>query len=244
MLLDLPDQNRFLITVPFSVASDTELESTLEELRARGFVRGLWQSEFVDLSSPLKFSGASADLMVVVDRLVGGQTSAERLTDSIESAYELGGGSCRILIEGDASSLGSSEDIAGRKWARYDYSRQLRCVPCDVEYPEPEPRLFSYNSPLGACPTCEGFGSIQVRDMSCKSCWRWLLTTTFRRKSRSENCRQSIWSCSRKAFRKKILGDWMVFSSGSRDANTKCICVCSTIAGIAILNVQIATETA
>ena len=165
VLLDLPDQNRFLITVPFSVASDMELESTLEELRARGFVRGLWQSEFVDLSSPLKFSGASADLMVVVDRLVGGQTSAERLTDSIESAYELGGGSCRILIEGDASSLGSSEDIAGRKWARYDYSRQLRCVPCDVEYPEPEPRLFSYNSPLGACPTCEGFGSIQVRDM-------------------------------------------------------------------------------
>ncbi len=164
-LMQVSDGSRFLVAVPFRVTSAAELEQRLEEQRNPGFVRGIWQSDFVDLGSQLALERPSAELLVVVDRLTGGQASAERLTDSIEAAYDLGGGCCRVLIESSATEAESVCEIAGRFWLRQDYSRQLRCEKCDLEFPEPEPRLFSYNSPLGACASCEGFGSIQVRDM-------------------------------------------------------------------------------
>jgi len=164
-LMQVTEGRRYLVAVPFRVTSAADLESRLEELRNRGFVRGAWQSDFVDLGDRLSLDGPSDELLVIVDRLTGGRASAERLTDSIESAYDLGGGRCRLLIETDSADAASTCEMAGRLWLQQDYSRQLRCEKCDLEFPEPEPRLFSYNSPLGACATCEGFGSIQVRDM-------------------------------------------------------------------------------
>ena len=53
----------------------------------------------------------------------------------------------------------------GRPWWRLTFSRTLRCDDCGIEYPVPEPRLFSFNSPLGACPQCEGFGNVIDLDM-------------------------------------------------------------------------------
>ncbi len=55
--------------------------------------------------------------------------------------------------------------IDGRPWRRIGFSTQLACEDCGIEYPPPEPRLYSFNSPLGACPECEGFGNVIGVDM-------------------------------------------------------------------------------
>ena len=55
--------------------------------------------------------------------------------------------------------------IDGRPWRRMGFSTQLACEDCGIEYPMPEPRLYSFNSPLGACPQCEGFGNVIGIDM-------------------------------------------------------------------------------
>ena len=86
---------------------------------------------------------------VIVDRLVRGSESPERRLDSIETAFAKGLGRCRILTDaGD--------------WTFYD---GWRCARCGRDYPAPDPRLFRYNSPLGACPTCEGFGRVIDLDL-------------------------------------------------------------------------------
>ena len=59
-----------------------------------------------------------------------------------------------------AGGRGAVFEIDGRPWWRLTFSRTMRCDDCGLEYPEPEPRLFSFNSPLGACPECEGFGNV------------------------------------------------------------------------------------
>ncbi len=59
----------------------------------------------------------------------------------------------------------SARSIDGRPWRRLGFSTQLACEDCGIEYPAPEPRLYSFNSPLGACPECEGFGNVIGIDM-------------------------------------------------------------------------------
>ncbi len=60
---------------------------------------------------------------------------------------------------------GEPVTIDGRTWRRLAFSSALACADCGIEYPPPEPRLFSFNSPLGACPECEGFGNVIGIDM-------------------------------------------------------------------------------
>ena len=72
--------------------------------------------------------------------------------------------SCSWKLRADAAADGI-EMIDGRPFRRHAYSNRFRCDACDLEYPAPEPRLFSFNSPLGACPECEGFGNVIDVDM-------------------------------------------------------------------------------
>jgi len=104
-------------------------------------------------------------LYVIVDRLTAGSTTEERLHDSLETAFEKGQGRCCVLVEAQSPPQGSTIAIDGRPWEVLWFSQQLRCEPCGLDYPRPEPRLYSFNSPLGACPTCEGFGNIIDIDM-------------------------------------------------------------------------------
>ncbi|MEN6450392.1 MAG: excinuclease ABC subunit UvrA [Thermoguttaceae bacterium] len=124
----------------------------------------------------------------VVDRLVAGSTADSRLRDSLETAFTKGRGRCCVFIEersdgrsealSPKSESGDAErvsplvplpsplvEIDGRPWRRLTLSTQLACEECGIEYPVPEPRLYSFNSPLGACPVCEGFGNVVSIDM-------------------------------------------------------------------------------
>jgi excinuclease ABC subunit A len=105
----------------------------------------------------------------VVDRLTGG-VAVERLRDSLETAFARGDGRCVVFVEDgankqDAGMPGGPFTLDGRPWRRHAFSTRLRCDDCGIDYPDPEPRLFSFNSPLGACPACEGFGNVLDVDL-------------------------------------------------------------------------------
>ena len=108
-----------------------------------------------------------ATLLVVTDRLTAGSVTLPRLRDSLEIAFAKGGGSCHawVLMEGQEASEPGLWRIDGRAWRRLGFHAALRCEDCGRDYPPPEPRLYNFNSPLGACPQCEGFGDTVDVDM-------------------------------------------------------------------------------
>lgn len=111
--------------------------------------------------------GVSA--LVVVDRLTA-QSDLSRWTESLESAMREGNGRAVVLFQGDTSETRQAVEpghvVDGQKYHRRIISDRRRCDECDIEYPEPVPRLFNFNHPLGACPKCEGFGDIIGIDMN------------------------------------------------------------------------------
>ncbi len=135
---------RIVLTFPIDSRNTVAASELREILRRNGFTR-LWIDEtVVDLDEVEDTALASGRVEVVADRLVAGQAARSRFTDSIELALRFGAGTMR------------AHDLdAGRTLA---YSSRLHCAACDIEYRDPVPNLFSYNSPLGACPTCHGFG--------------------------------------------------------------------------------------
>ena len=152
----------------------TAVAETLEALRRRGFGRLLLQEPassdgtgsagpaggarvvaFEDIDPALVCNRTT--LQVIVDRLRVEGDLRSRLTDSIETSYREGGGAAFAVILGDHGG-----DAGGR----IDFSERFECRACNIGYETPQPRLFSFNNPFGACPTCHGFGNIIELDMN------------------------------------------------------------------------------
>jgi excinuclease ABC subunit A len=137
-------------------ASDPVLE-TLNTLRRGGFGRLLMDGRGVPFEEidPASLRGRTT-LEVVVDRVKIEGDLRSRLTDSIETSYREGGGAAFAIIVGDqGSGIGD----------RLQFSERFECRACGITYEQPQPRLFSFNNPFGACPTCHGFGNIIELDM-------------------------------------------------------------------------------
>lgn len=132
------------------------------ELMELGFIRGIIADKIERLSPELVAAAPNATLAIVLDRLTAGQNEPGRLEESVESVLETGGGRCAAWIESEAAE--GSVTIDGRAWRRLLFSRKLQCETCAREFLQPEPELFNFNSPLGACPQCEGFGSVIETD--------------------------------------------------------------------------------
>src|SRR5205823_4480273 len=105
-------------------------------------------------------------LQVVVDRLqLNGEDLRQRLTDSIETAYVEGGGSAWALQQSSVvspqSAVGSPQSSVGspQSSVEHRFSERFECRSCGIAYEDPQPRLFSFNNPFGACPICHGFGN-------------------------------------------------------------------------------------
>ncbi len=156
-----------MVAFPIELPSRKEASEILPGLQQQGFVRlivgtqtfHLSDSQRSDLAEAIASPGQQA--WIVVDRLqVGGELG--RLIESLETAMAEGHGQATAFVEakqGEAGEAGGvPTTIDGRDWSRYDFSQQRRCEACGLDYPDPEPRLFSFNSPEGACPVCEGFG--------------------------------------------------------------------------------------
>lgn len=148
---------------PATTEPPTSAAAILEALRRQGFLRVVLGEQTVHLTSDaaldLKLNGLQSEILVLVDRAVIGTTNEARLIDSLETAFRAGEGSAVVFIPEDGSSAANeTRMLDGARWRIHRPTRELACQACGIAYPDPEPRLFSYNSPLGACRMCEGFG--------------------------------------------------------------------------------------
>ncbi|MGE3957463.1 MAG: excinuclease ABC subunit UvrA [Vicinamibacterales bacterium] len=139
-------------------AGAAAVASTIDTLRRKGFGRLLVDGRAVSFDDvDLKSLARKPLLKVVVDRVqLGGDDDRKRLTDSVETAYREGGGAAWVLeMAHDAQPDRTHE-----------FSERFECRVCGITYEDPQPRLFSFNNPFGACPTCHGFGNIVELDMN------------------------------------------------------------------------------
>ncbi len=131
------------------------LEATVETLRRRGFTRVLLDGQVQALADvPIAALEGRTTLEVIVDRIRTGPDVVARLTDSLEIAYQEGGGAAFAL-----------EVHEGTPPVRHVFSERFECRTCGIPYEVPQPRLFSFNNPFGACPTCHGFGNVMELDL-------------------------------------------------------------------------------
>jgi len=140
------------------------IAAALANLRKKGFARLLIEGRAVTIDDvdPATLRDRTL-LQVVVDRLqIDGGSDADalrqRLTDSIETAYLEGGGAAWAIQT-------SVERPADSPPVVHLFSERFECRACGIPYEDPQPRLFSFNNPFGACPTCHGFGNIIELDM-------------------------------------------------------------------------------
>jgi len=173
LLGSLAPGTRYLIAFPLAVPEGEQLDRIAAALVEDGFLRVVAGGRMVNLAEQTLADkqpvppGANG-LYVVVDRLTAGGAADDRLRDSLETAFLKGQGQCCAMLEEDPSAggdRGTACTIDGRAWRRLSFSTRLACADCEEEYAVPEPRLFSFNSPLGACPACEGFGNVIDVDM-------------------------------------------------------------------------------
>jgi excinuclease ABC subunit A len=121
-----------------------EYKKELDDFARQGFVRARIDGRVHELGSEIKLAKSKKhDIELVVDRIAVRESVRARVTESLETALRLAGG--LALVEGDG----------GREL----FSQTNACVDCGVSFPELAPRLFSFNSPAGACPRCDGLGS-------------------------------------------------------------------------------------
>jgi excinuclease ABC subunit A len=166
-VLALPAGRRFYILYPLTFAAPAArrpgtrksakptgevVKQALTELQKRGFNRLYQDGRVHEFSSPetLLDLDFSKPVYVLVDRLMIDPESRSRLIDSIEICYREGHG--EAILEFPAANEGGASE-------RLIFNERFECKNCGAVYQEPEPRLFSFNNPYGACPRCQGFGN-------------------------------------------------------------------------------------
>lgn len=150
----LPEGTRYEVVFPVEILPQTDVEALGRSLLEQGLTRVRIGDRLVNLTTEtLAVTEAEraplVQLEVIVDRLTRGRDATGRRLDSIETAFERGLGRCRIVTDTDSRT----------------YVRGWRCGRCGADHIEPQPNLFRYASPLGACPRCEGLGNIADLDM-------------------------------------------------------------------------------
>jgi excinuclease ABC subunit A len=150
-ILDLPEGTRFQVLAPVVRGRKGEYQSLLDELAGQGYARARIDGEVYELSDPPKLARYEIHTIeVVVDRLVKREGLERRLTDSLETALRLAEGVAEVQL---VPKGGEAEPET------LTFSQHLACPTCGRSYDELAPRNFSFNSPYGACPNCDGLGT-------------------------------------------------------------------------------------
>ncbi len=161
--LALPPETRLMIVAPVVRDRKGEFAELFEQMQAQGYVRFRVDGQTVDAADVPKLKKAEKhDIDVVIDRIkvqageagaAAGAPLRQRLAESFEAALRIADGRA-LAVEMDKTA---SE-------GEHLFSSKFACPLCDYSLPELEPRLFSFNSPVGACPTCDGLGVTTVFD--------------------------------------------------------------------------------
>jgi excinuclease ABC subunit A len=178
-LLALPEGTRFNVLFPLATApaapaepekkkgrktkkqaaaaEDDTTKARLFELRKRGFNRLFQTGKIFEFSTPesLLDLDFTKPVYLLVDRIATAPDNRSRIVDAIESAYREAG---EVIFETAPREEGEAPE-------RFRFAQRFECKNCHLKYDEPEPRLFSFNNPYGACPKCQGFGNTIDFDM-------------------------------------------------------------------------------
>jgi excinuclease ABC subunit A len=167
----LPAAIRAMIGFPVWLDSRKAASEILSGLQQAGYLRLIADGQTFHLTDSDRSSLAGKvrrggiECVVVVDRL-SGEATRERWTESLETAMAEGHGRAMLLTSGEQATPGDKiVQVDSQPWVQRVISRDHRCDRCNIDFPEAVPRLFNFNNPLGACPTCEGFGDIVDVDM-------------------------------------------------------------------------------
>ncbi len=150
-VLQLPEETRIMILSPLVVDRKGEQVELFEELRAQGFVRLRVNGKVYEMDKlPTLTKNKKHTVEIVVDRLKVNAEAKQRLAESFETALRHAEGRA-LAVEMDSGH-------------EHLFSAKFACPICNYSLPELEPRLFSFNNPMGACPKCDGLGSISFFD--------------------------------------------------------------------------------
>ena len=143
-IMELEEKTRIQILSPVIRGKKGEHKNIIENIKKEGFVRIIVDGEMHEVTDEIKLEkNKKHDIEIVVDRIIIKEGIEGRLSDSIETALRLADGLVMIDIIGEEKIL---------------FSEKLACPDCNVAIEELSPRMFSFNSPFGACPTCNGIG--------------------------------------------------------------------------------------
>ena len=150
-VLDLPEGSRLVLYAPYVRGKKGEYRKQLAQMAREGFLRARIDGKLVELTGepPALDKQKKHSIDIVIDRIVVKPGIEKRLSDSIETALKVSGGLVVLAPEGAAEET---------------LSQSYSCVECGTSLTEITPRLFSFNSPYGACPTCSGLGTLMGVD--------------------------------------------------------------------------------
>lgn len=145
LVMSLPKGSKIQILAPLVKGRKGEYREVFDQIKKEGFVRARVDGKIMEVEGEIKLEKYKKhNIEVVVDRLVVEKKIAKRLADSLETALKLGSGIVVVNVVGKEELL---------------FSEKYACVHCGISYEELAPRMFSFNSPFGACPTCSGLGT-------------------------------------------------------------------------------------
>lgn len=149
-VMTLPERTKILVLAPYIVGKKGEHKQVLEKLRKEGFARVRVDGDIRTLDEDIDLEkNKKHTIDIVIDRLVVKDGIVSRLTDSMETAAKWGEG--MVIVQ----------EVDG---PQHMYSQHFACPDCHISLPPIEPRMFSFNSPFGACPECLGIGSTMEVD--------------------------------------------------------------------------------
>ena len=175
-VLALPAGTKFMVMAPIIYGRKGEHKDIFEHMRKAGYARMLVDGEVRSLDEDIDLDKKKKHyLSVVIDRLSVRDGITQRLTDSVETALKLGSGVLEVKKLEGAAVTGSVPSTGKQRQTMEDtlvFSERFACSHCGISLPEIEPRLFSFNAPYGACPTCGGLG------MNMEYDWQLILPDT------------------------------------------------------------------
>ncbi len=149
-ILSWPEDTRLMILAPLVRGRKGEYREVFREVRREGFLRVRIDGKIYEVEhTPVLDKNKKHNIEVVIDRLSLNPTVKDRLTESVELALKIGSGLLVVVINSENEQI---------------FSEKLACTDCGISYEELEPRMFSFNSPYGACPTCDGLGTLMEID--------------------------------------------------------------------------------
>ncbi|QLG29090.1 excinuclease ABC subunit UvrA [Halorarum halophilum] len=173
-VFELPEGTRAKLAAPVVRDQKGAFEDLFEELRSEGYARVEVDGEEYDLATETPDLDENYDhtVDVIVDRVKVREEDRSRITDSVETALEEADGVLKVILPDPPADVDlgtearSTGDLAGDAAERLvvEFSEELACTHCGIDFSEIETRSFSFNSPHGACPECEGIGSTKEVD--------------------------------------------------------------------------------